>query len=129
MPARRALLLVAVLLLLAALVSSVSQENRSRSPSPGGEAAGRAAPEKPRIVKGRLPADRVVVAREGDIVKVQVMSSRPDEAQILGLGLAAPTEPGYPGTLEFVADQAGRFSVTLRDSGRRVGVIEVRAAK
>jgi hypothetical protein len=129
MPARRTLLLVAVLLLLAAVVSSVVEENRSRAPSSGDETAGRPARAKPRVVRGRLPADGTVVAREGDVVKVEVMSNRPDEAQVLGLGLDAPSEPGLPGELEFVADQAGRFAVTLRDAGRRVGVIEVRPAR
>jgi hypothetical protein len=126
MPARRVLLLLAVLLLMAAVVSSVAEEERTPTPPPQGGTPGRVAGGKPRVVRGRLPADRTVVARVGDVVRVEVMSTRPDEAQVLGLGLDAPTEPGLPGTLEFVADQPGRFAVTLRNAGRRVGVIEIR---
>jgi hypothetical protein len=128
MPARRVLLLLAVLLLLSAVVSSVGDEERTAVPPPQGETAGRIAGGKARVVRGRLPADRTVVARVGDVVRVEVMSTRPDEAQVLALGLDAPTEPGLPGMLEFVADQPGRFRVTLRNAGRRVGVIEIRRA-
>jgi hypothetical protein len=127
--ARRVLLLLAVLLLMAAIVSSAGEERRTAAPPPQGEIAGRAGSGKPRVVRGRLPADRTVVARVGDVVRVEVMSTRPDEAQVLELGLEAPTEPGLPGTLEFVADQPGRFRVTLRNAGRRVGVIEIRRAR
>jgi hypothetical protein len=126
MPARRVLLLLAVLLLMAAVVSSVAQEEQTAAPPPQGEAAGRAAGDKARVVRGRLPADRVVVARVGEVVRIEVMSARPDQAEVLDLGVDAPTERGLPGTLEFVADQPGRFPVTLRNAGRRVGVIEIR---
>jgi hypothetical protein len=129
MPARRALLLVAVLLLMVALVSSIAEQNRMPRPSPRGEAPVGSAQAKPRIVRGRLPADHVVVARVGDIVKVEVMSDQPDEAQLIDLGIDTPTEPGFPGTLEFVAEESGRFAVTLRDSGKRVGVIEIRRGR
>jgi hypothetical protein len=129
MPARRALLLVAVLLLMAALVSSIAEQNRTTRPSPRGETPAGSAQSKPRIVRGRLPADHVVVARVGDIVKVEVMSDQPDEAQLVDLGINTPTEPGFPGTLEFVAAGPGRFAVTLRDSGKRVGVIEIRRGR
>jgi len=128
MPARRVLLLLAVLLLMAAVVSSVAEQEQTAAPPPQGETTGRGDGDRARVVRGRLPADRVVVARVGDVVRVEVMSVRPDEAQVLDLGLDAPTERGLPGTLEFVADQLGRFPVTLRNAGRRVGTIEIRRA-
>jgi hypothetical protein len=129
MSARRVLLLLAVLLLMAAIVSSSGEERRAVAPPPQSETAGRAGSGKPRVVRGRLPADGTVVARVGDVVRVEVMSNRPDEARVLELGLEVPTEPGLPGTLEFVADQAGRFRVTLRNADRRVGAIVIRRAR
>ena len=124
MPARRALLAVAILLLAAALVSSIAPRQRERAPVPvpQAEPAGAAAR---RTVEGRLPADRVVRAREGDVVELQVTSRVPDEARIVALGLEGPTEPGLPATLTFVADRAGRFAVTLRDAGTRAGTLEI----
>ncbi len=124
MPARRALLAVAILLLAAALVSSVAPRQREPAPVavPQAEPAGAAAR---RTVEGRLPADGVVRAREGDVVELQVTSRAPDEARIVALGLEGPTEPGLPATLTFVADRAGRFDVTLRDAGTRAGKLEI----
>ena len=124
MPARRALLAVAILLLAAALVSSITPRQRERAPVPvpQAEPAGAAAR---RTVEGRLPADRVVRAREGDVVELEVTSRMPDEARIVALGLEGPTEPGLPATLTFVADRAGRFAVTLRDAGTRAGTLQI----
>jgi hypothetical protein len=124
-PGRRALLAVAILLLTAALVTSVSPRQRERTSSismPQAEPAGAA---ERRTVEGRLPADRVVRAREGDIVELEVTSRAPDEARVVALGLEGPTEPGLPAKLTFVADRAGRFAVTLRDAGTRAGKLEI----
>src|SRR5215210_4115587 len=108
LPARRALLAVAILLLTAALVSSVAPRPRER-PAAGPVAAqpGRSPASRPRRVRGRLPADRVVRAREGDVVELRIMSRAPDEARITGLGIAGPSEPGLPAELVFVANRAG----------------------
>jgi hypothetical protein len=123
-PARRALLAVAILLLAAALVSSVSPRPRERAsvPVPQAEPAGAAAR---RTVVGRLPADGVVRARDGDVVELQVTSRMPDVARVVALGLDGPTEPGLPAKLTFVADRAGRFAVSLRDAGTRAGTLEI----
>lgn len=127
MSPRRVLFAAAVLLALAALLSSLSpREERAVAPSrtEQDEAARRPA----RIVSGRLPADKVVRAREGDVVDLRVMSAQPDEARIDDLGISGPAGPGLPADLRFVADQAGRFPVTLRDSGERVGTLDVAPA-
>jgi hypothetical protein len=124
LPARRALLAVAILLLAAALVSSVAPRQRERAPVPVPQAEPAGAAER-RTVEGRLPADGIVRAREGDVVELQVTSRMPDEARIVALGLEAPTEPRLPATLIFVADRAGRFAVTLRDAGTRAGTLEI----
>jgi hypothetical protein len=121
---RRVLFVAAVLLALAAVLSSLSpREDRAVAPSRTEQDAQARRPA--RTVSGRLPADKVVRAREGDVVDLEVMSAQPDEARIDDLGVSGPAGPGLPADLRFVADQAGRFPVTLRDSGERVGLLVV----
>jgi hypothetical protein len=126
LPARRVLRVVAILLLSFALVSSISPrpQQRAAAPTVPAQPAGAAAP-RPETVDGRLPADRIVHAREGDVVDLQVTSREPDVARVDALGVSAPTEPGLPAQLTFVADRAGRFAVDLRDAGERVGTLEI----
>jgi hypothetical protein len=62
-------------------------------------------------------------------VELEVMSDQADEVQIDDLGVAAPVQPDLPAELRFVADEAGRFPVTLRDSGKRLGTLEVIRAR
>ena len=121
--ARRALLAVAIVLLAAALVSSIAPRQRERaSVTVRRRAAGAAT--APRTVEGRLPADGVVRAREGDVVELQVTSRAPTR-RVVALGLEGRTEPRLPARLTFVADRAGRFAVTLRDAGTKAGPLEI----
>ena len=123
---RRVLFAAAVLLALAALLSSLSpREERAVAPSRTEQDAAARRPAAHGRPAG-LPADKVVRAREGDVVDLEVMSAQPDEARIDDLGVSGPAGPGLPADLRFVADQAGRFPVTLRDSGERVGTLERR---
>ena len=128
MSPRRVLFAAAILLALAAVLSSLSpRQERAVAPSRTEQDA---AAERPaRTVSGRLPADKVVRARQGDVVELEVMSPSADEVRIDDLGISGPAEPGLPADLRFVADQAGRFPVTLRDSGERVGTLEVTPAR
>jgi hypothetical protein len=128
-PGRSILLFVALLLLIAALASVIAPR--------GGNVVGRSTTQPPqlaapppaaRTVTGQLPADRTVEATVGDIVELTVTADHPDEVQIFDLGLQAPVDADLPGVLQFVADEPGRFAVTLRDSGQRVGVLVVRPA-
>jgi hypothetical protein len=75
-----------------------------------------------------MPGDRDVRAKVGDIVRVQVVHDAADVVQVAALGLSEPVDPGVAAELVFDADRAGRFAVTLRDAGRRVGTIEVKEA-
>jgi hypothetical protein len=80
---------------------------------------------------GRLPgpADRplrVVRAQVGDVVQIDVTHDAEDVVEVPALGVAEPVEPGIDAQLVFDADQPGRFAVTLRDAGRRIGTIDVK---
>jgi hypothetical protein len=126
-PGRSILLFVAALLLIAALASVIAPRE--------GNLAGPTTPQPPQLaappsaaptVTGILPADGTIEATVGDVVDLTVTADHPDVVQIFDLGLQAPVDADLPGVLEFAADQQGRFAVTLRYSGERVGVLVVR---
>jgi hypothetical protein len=77
------------------------------------------------VVEARLPARRSVRARVGDVVQIDVHATADDVAEVTSLGVSEPVGPGIPAQLVFDADQAGRFAVTLRDAGRRIGTVVV----
>jgi FtsP/CotA-like multicopper oxidase with cupredoxin domain len=128
-PGRSILLFVAALLLIAALASVIAPRQRTVVGPSTTQPPQLAAPSPAaRTITGSLPADARIDATVGDIVQLTVTADHPDEAQIFDLGLDAPVDFDLPGVLEFVADQPGRFAVTLRYSGERVGVLVVRSA-
>ena len=128
MSPRRVLFAAAILLALAALLSSLSPRAQ-RAVTPSRPQQGAVAERPARTVSGRLPADKVVRAREGSVVELEVTNPQADEVRIDDLGVSAPVEPDLPADLRFVADEAGRFPVTLRDSGERLGTLEVTPAR
>jgi hypothetical protein len=129
-PGRSILLFVAALLLIAALASVIAPRERTMvGPSTTTQPPQLAAPSPAAgTIKGTLPADGTIDATVGDIVELTVTADHPDVVQIFGLGLRAPVDRDLPGVLQFVADQPGRFAVTLRYSGERVGVLVVSRA-
>jgi len=48
--------------------------------------------------------------------------------QVLALGVSEPVERAIDAQLVFDADRPGRFAVTLKDAGTRVGTLEVTRA-
>jgi hypothetical protein len=128
-PGRSILLFVAALLLIAALASVIApRDGNMAGPSTTQAPQLAAPPPAAPTVRGTLPADGTIEASVGDIVDLTVTADHPDEVQIFHLGLEAPVDTDLPGVLEFVADEPGRFAVTLRYSGERVGALVVRPA-
>ena len=74
-----------------------------------------------------MPSDNPVQAKVGEIVHLQVANDAEDVVEVLGLGVSEPVEPAIDADLVFDADQPGRFAVTLRDAGKRIGTLEVKA--
>jgi hypothetical protein len=130
--ARRLLLLLAVLLALTIVGSSIApppgppglRDAASPSPTPRAPAAA------PKAVRATLSgasdrAARSVTARLGD--QVQLVVTAPDiDAVALGDLDTAPVEPGLPARFDLLADERGRFPVVLLNAGRRVGTLVVR---
>lgn len=126
MAPRRALTLLFLLLVTVTVIGSTSAPRRD--PDPGAVPAPAGAPAEQ--VTGRLPADRTITARVGQVVNVEVTSLQPDTAEIARLGLKAPVGPGLEGTaITLVADVPGRFAVTVGLGRTRVGVLVIKPAR
>ena len=80
-------------------------------------------PTAPRLVSivvsdGELTGDTgVVELRRNAPVRLVVISDRTDSVVVEGYDLTALATAEVPVHLDFIADQAGEFSVVLRDSG------------
>jgi hypothetical protein len=112
----------AIVLLTAGFLSALSAPRpaqRAVKPPP------QAVVSPPAETRGTLPADKVVHASVGDIVVLTITSETFDTAQLEDLGLSVDVAPNAPGTLEFLAGNAGRFPVTLEASRRAVGQLVV----
>jgi hypothetical protein len=126
--AGRRLLLFVVLLLVIGAVASATVPRERRAPAPPPSPSLPQAEPAAGVVRAQLPAKRSVRAKVGDIVRIDVRSARDDTAEVLSLGVSEPVGPDIPAELVFDADHAGRFPVTLRDAGRRIGMVVVNAA-
>jgi glucose/arabinose dehydrogenase len=62
------------------------------------------------------PPGRVDVP-QGHTVLITVTSDEEDELHVHGYDIEVELAPGQPGTVEFVADQAGLFEVETHDQG------------
>ena len=134
---RRALLLFAIVLGLAALAAGVAQprdDARRGDPSavpaptatPGARAP--ATPEVELSVAGTNRTRRLELGRSATVI---VKVSEPGEVSIPGLGLVAPAEPLTPARFDVLAGRPGRHRVAFRPAGggdpRTVGDLLVRS--
>ena len=134
---RRALLLFAIVLGLAAIVASVSRTDRgSREPSrrlatpppPPRGPSGAAQPVLVRFAAGeRGTVRRLAVGRPA---VVSVTAGGAGLVSIPGLGLSHPAEPGTPARFDVFEKEPGRFEVVFFPAGRerqeRVGTLVLR---
>jgi hypothetical protein len=121
---RRIVLFCLLLVVIGAIASAtVPRERRAPAENPFPPAA--AGPPAD-VVDGRLPSTKEIRAEVGDVLELDVSHDAEDVVQIPTLGVSDPVGPGTDGRLVFDADRPGRFAVTLRDAGRRIGTIEVK---
>jgi hypothetical protein len=121
---RRLLLLAALLVVGASLVSAVEPRDRASDGSRDALEAAAARPPAP-VVAASMPSDRDVRAQVGDVVRLLVRAPAADMVEIPNLGVEQPVDVNEPANLTFVADQPGRFRVSLRDAGESVGTLRV----
>jgi hypothetical protein len=124
---RRLALFVVLLILVGAIADATVPREKDAPPPPTPPAVAPAAPAAD-VVHARLPGAADVVAHVGDIVQIDVAHDAQDVVQVPSLGVSEPVERGIDAQLVFDADRAGRFAVTLRDAGKRLGTVEVKQA-
>jgi hypothetical protein len=129
---RRLLLLISVLLVVAAMASALQTAEPTRTqggattPGPARIDTGNAGA---REVQVRLPSDRPVLARLGDLVSVRVQASQPDVVEVRGLGITHEVGPLEDDPIQFVPGATGRFPVILQGTGTRIGTLLVSAPR
>jgi hypothetical protein len=145
---RRALLLFAIVLGLAAIAASVSRPpeesgDRAERPPP---ATGREETESPSVSPGNSPAAGPTVELRFDAAREQtrrletgqpatalVEVDEPGLVEIPDLGLSSPAEPLTPARFELLVSDPGRFEITITpargDEPEDAGTLAVRAAE
>jgi hypothetical protein len=120
---RRALLLFAVVLGLAALAAAVSQprqsqrESRSDTPPAATATMGPRASTPPEMAfpsRGRPVVRRLELGRSATVV---VHVAEPGQVALEGLGLLAPAEPLTPARFEVLAGRPGRHRLRFTPAG------------
>jgi hypothetical protein len=137
---RRALLLFAIVLGLAAIAASLSRsgdDDRERPPAspPSGQptvspgTAGQP-PERLRFDAERDQTRRVEVGRAAT---VEVAVDEPGQVEIPTLGLAAPAEPVTPARFDVLASEVRRYAITFTpadtEESRPAGTLAVTPAE
>jgi hypothetical protein len=135
---RRLLILVVLLLVLLAVANAIAprESTQSTSPPPGPVTTPSApvaepVPPAPGSVELSLSAARagarnVVRANVGDLVHLVVSEPVPGSVGLSGYDLIEPVDADSPAEFDFVADQAGTFTVRLLESGAVVGRLRVK---
>jgi hypothetical protein len=134
---RRALLLFAIVLGLAAIVASVSRTDRGSQSGPprprAGEEPRRSPPRAAEAVLVRFATgERRAVRRlaVGRPAVVSVTAGQAGLVSIPGLGLSRSAEPGTPARFDVFQTEPGRFGVVFSPAGserqKRVGTLVLR---
>jgi hypothetical protein len=136
---RRALLLFAIVLGVAAIVTSLSRPAKHRDDAtsdPPRTGVGtptvnpRPAREEPAVISfsasGKSRTRRLFVSRHATVM---VEVARPGQVELAGLGLTSPAEPLTPARFDVFATRAGRYAVRFLPArsteARTVGVLRV----
>jgi hypothetical protein len=129
---RRAILLFALVLGLAALAAAISPSRQAAGPAlvPPPAASGAAATGAGRQVTFSAGGKRVRRAREGEHLLVSVSAEAGGIATIPRLGLTAAIAPAAPAQFDLLAPSPGRYDVLVSASDgsapRRVGTLVTR---
>src|SRR5437763_16329917 len=127
---RRAILLFALVLGLAALAAAVSPARQTRPPAPALAPPAPGAGGLPRELVFGPGKRRVQRAREGEHVVVSVASESGGVATIPRLGRTASVSPTAPAQFDLLAPPPGRYDVLITATGttqpRRIGTLVTR---
>jgi hypothetical protein len=121
---RRFLIPLAVFLIVLTVAGATGPgPNQAEKPDlpPGREADASA------TVTGRLPADRVVEARVGDVVQIEVTPREAGGVEIPAFAQIASADPEVPARFSLLVDRPGRFVVRTVEGRAELGYVEVAA--
>lgn len=120
MPGRRTLVALTVLLATlaigAALVAGGQDERTATRPAPSPIAGSPPTRTVSRSIAAAAPAPPTVRAREGDLVRLAIVSRQAGTVTVDGYDRIEPVGPQSPARLSFIAERAGSFQVRLRQS-------------
>lgn len=137
MELRRALLLFAIVLGLAALVSSVVEPGRRASPRTaatgeppaGAPRGGRSGAPRPLHLSASGTRPRTVTVRAGVAAVLSVAVEEPGQVSIPDLGQTAAAEPATPARFDLLVERPGRLRVVFAPAAggpaARVGTMRV----
>lgn len=74
---------------------------------------------------GTLIGDSRLQLRQGEKVRIELLSDVADELHLHGYNHQLPVRPQQLAKLEFIADTVGRFSLELHRSHRQLATLEV----
>jgi hypothetical protein len=126
--ARRLLIALAVLMALTALAASVAphktslQQDAARTPP---AAAAEPAPKPVEETLDTAAQGQRVAAKIGQSVTIVVRSQDVESVELAEYGTET-AEPDSPARFELLADAPGSYPIELVESGRRIGVLEIR---
>ena len=139
---RRAILLFAIVLGLAAFAASVSRPGGDSGDSQQTAAPARkqgeptvepgTAAEPPVTLRFNAEGDQVRRLKVGQAATIQVSVDTPGQVEIPLLGLASAAEPVTPARFSIFASDAGRYPITFTaasgEEPRRAGILDVTPA-
>jgi hypothetical protein len=123
---RRALLLFAIVLGMAALVASLSRpiedrraDSGEREPTDTGPPTASPAPEPdlPEALSFVASENETMRLQAGDAATVQVSVEEPGSVDIPGMGLSAPANPDTPARFDLLASRPGRYQLLFTPAG------------
>jgi hypothetical protein len=123
---RRALLLFAIVLGMAALVASLSRpaderpgETTAREPSESAPPTATAspAPERPATLSFDASEEQTKRLAEGSAAIVEVAVDEPGSVRIPGLGRSAPANPLTPARFDILATEPGEYELLFQPAG------------
>jgi len=127
MLARRLLLALAVLLAMTALAAALAPPETALREDGATAPAAPSEPARP-PVEETLDAEasgQKVLARVGQNVTIIVEADELDTVSLAEVG-AEPVESDSPARFELLAEVPGSYAIDLLESGRRIGVLEIR---
>jgi plastocyanin len=106
--------------------SASSSSSTAAAASPSASPTSDAVEIKVAVSGGKVaPRPSIHKIKKGQTVRIVVTSDKADEIHVHGYEKEKAVAAGEPGTIEFTADQTGRFEVETHETGLQLFQLEV----